>query len=333
MSAPLASSRQLKISFTKRLLNALGIWCVLVGLVMAGLLAFPKFGQADNLLNILRNVTLLGIVAIGASFVTYGRHYIDLSIPPLMACVGLVTISAQPLGIGPSLLLGLTAGLAIGLLNGWAVGYLRLNPIIWTLAVSFFLDGFLRWAYAGHQVYPDADTTTGRFFLDLPQRTLPGGIPVGTALMLVLALAGHWLMTLTRFGRQLQLTGIAYDVAALSGVRVRRVVLLTFVLSAFTTSLAGLLLSALNRQGTFDTGQGYDFNAITAVVLGGVLLQGGRGNVLGVLGGVLLIGVLINLMTLLGIGSFGQMVVKGLIFMAVVGLTAWLTRRSGRSDE
>ena len=221
----------------------------------------------------------------------------------------------------------------MGILNGWVVGYLRLNPIIWTLAVAFFLDGFMRWAYAGHQVYPDTDTRVGQFFLHLSQYELFGGIPAATLLMLGLACLGHWLMQHTRFGQQLQLTGMAYDVAAMSGVRVQRIVMAAFVIASVTTTIAGLLLTSLNRQGTFDTGLGYEFNAITAVVLGGVALQGGRGSVFGVLGGVLVIGVLINLMTLFGVGSFGQMVVKGVIFMGVVGLTAWFARRSGRADE
>ena len=121
-------------------------------LLLIGSTCFPKFGHAENLLNILRNVTLLGIVAIGVTFITYSRHYLDLSIPAIMAFTGLVAISAQPLGFVPSLLAGLAAGLAVGLLNGWAVGYLRLNPIIWTLAVAFFLDGFMRWIYASHQI-------------------------------------------------------------------------------------------------------------------------------------------------------------------------------------
>jgi ribose/xylose/arabinose/galactoside ABC-type transport system permease subunit len=315
------------------MLNVLGIWCLLILLVIIGLLVFPKFGRADNLLNILRNVTLLGIVATGVAFITYGRHYTDLSIPATMAFVGLVSISAQPLGAIPSLLIGLVAGLAVGCINGWVVGYLRVNPIIWTLASAFFLDGFIRWLYAGRQVYPDAESAAGSFFLNLSQYELPGGIPAATLLMLALAGLGHWLMQHTRFGQQVQLTGMAYDVAAMSGVRVKRIVMMTFVIASFTTSLAGLLLTSLNRQGTFETGIGYEFNAITAVVLGGVALQGGRGSVFGVLGGVLFIGVLINLMTLLGVGSFGQMVVKGLIFMSVVGLTAWFARRSGRADE
>jgi ribose/xylose/arabinose/galactoside ABC-type transport system permease subunit len=327
------TARVRTISPTTRLLNTLGIWGVLLVLLVIGFTCFPKFGHAENLLNILRNVTLLGIVAIGVTFITYGRHYLDLSIPAMMAFVGLVTISAQRFGFVPSLLIGLATGLAIGLLNGWAMGYLRLNPIIWTLAVAFSLDGFMRWIYASRQIYPDASTPAGAAFLNLSQHELPGGIPAATVLMLVMAVAGNWLLRATRFGQQVQLTGIAYDVAVMSGVRVKRIVLATFAISALTTTIAGLLLTSMNRQGTFDTGQGYEFNAITAVVLGGVILQGGRGSVFGALGGVLLIGVLINLMTLLGVNSFGQMVVKGVIFMTVVGLTAWFSRRNGRNDD
>ena len=142
--------------------------------------------------------------------------------------------------------------------------------------------------------------------------------------MLALVAAGQWLMKRTRFGSQVQLTGTAYQVARLSGVPVERIVMLTFLVSAFTTTMAGLLLTSTNRQGTFDTGVGYDFDAVTAVVLGGVSLNGGRGSVVGVLGGLLVIGVLVNLMTLIGLNSFAQMVVKGSVFVVVVGLTSWL---------
>ena len=169
--------RQREIPLFTRILNTLGTWCILIVLVVAGAIIFPKFGGADNLLNILRAVTLLGIVATGVAFITYSKHYVDLAIPATMAFVGQVTISALPLGSIPALMIGVATGLCIGLLNGWAVGYLRLNPIIWTLAVAFFLDGFNRWNYEGRQVYPDADTDAGAFFLGISQHELPGGIP------------------------------------------------------------------------------------------------------------------------------------------------------------
>ncbi len=288
--------------------------------------------QPANLLDILRTITLLGIVAVGVAFITYGKHYVDLSIPAIMACSGMAAVSALPWGIGPGLACGLLAGLTIGLINGYVVGYLRLNPIIWTLAMVFLLDGLLRLVYSGHQIYPDAAASGGHAFLGLSQRDLFGFFPGTTLLMLALVAAGQWLMKRTQFGSQVQLTGTAYEVARMSGVPVERIVLLTFLVSAFTTTVAGLLLTSMNRQGTFSTGIGYDFDAITAVVLGGVSLNGGRGSVAGVLGGLLVIGVLVNLMTLIGLNSFAQMVVKGSVFVVVVGLTSWLSRRTGLAD-
>lgn len=324
--------RQRRLPWLTRALHALGIWLALLALVGAGALVSPKFLTAWNLLNVLRNVTLLGIVAVGVAFITYGRHYVDISIPAIMATSGMVAVSAQPLGLAASLACGLAAGLAVGLVNGYVIGYLRVNPIVWTLAMACLLDGLLRWLYGGRQIYPDAATAAGAGFLNLSQAELFGVFPATTLGMLALAAAGHALMRGTRFGAQVQLTGAAYDVARLSGVNVRAVVLLTFVLSAFTTSVAGLLLTSMNKQATFDTGAGYDFNAVTAVVLGGVALQGGRGSVAGVLGGVLVTGVLLNLLTLAGLSSAARLVVKGAVFVAVVGLTAWFARRTGRRD-
>ena len=103
--------------------------------------------------------------------------------------------------------------------------------------------------------------------------------------------------------------------------------------SSFTTALGGILLASLSKQGTFTNGQGYDFNAVTAVVIGGVALTGGVGTVLGVVGGVLVMGLLGNIMTLAGWGSFDQMIAKGLLFVIVVGSMAYAARRGGRDNE
>lgn len=325
--------RRLRISWVRRTATGLGVYAILLFLFVIGAVLFPKFATGSNLLNILQNITLLGVVCVGAAFVTYSGHYVDLSIPAIMAFTGLASISAQPMGVVPSLIVGLCAGVLIGVINGYAIGYLRVNPIIWTLAMAFLLDGFLRWFYQGRQIYPDPATPAGAVFLGLSQYKLWNWMPLPTILMLGFVLVGHWLMRFTRFGSQVQLVGSAYEVARLSGVNARRVVMHVFMLSAFTTATGGLLLTSMNCQGTFETGLGYDFNAVTAVVLGGVGLAGGRGSIAGVLGGVLVIGTLLNLMVLFGLGSFAQMVVKGMVFIAVVGTTGWFARRSGRGEE
>ncbi len=327
-----AASRTQQTSRALRLLQSLGIYLALGVLFCVGLSISPeKFLDTKNLMSVLQAVTLLGIVSVGVSFITYGGHYVDLSIPRMIALSGFASVAALPWGLGVSLLCGLAAGLSVGLINGFIVGYLRLNPIIWTLAMSFILEGATRWYFQGNQIYPDGSSPAGAQFLNLSQATL-GGLPYAAVLLIVLAAAGLWLMKATRFGAHVRLTGSAYEVARLSGVRVRLIVLLTYLLSSFTTALAGIFLTSLNRQAAFETGEGYDFNAVTAVVLGGVMLSGGRGSILGVIGGVLVIGFLTNIMNLAGVGDFVQLIVRGTVFITVVGATSWFWRKSGRED-
>ena len=283
-----------------------------------------------NVLTILDSITILGIVAVGVSFITYSGHYADLSVPAIMALSGFAAVDALPYGIGWAILAGLAAGLAVGLINGWVIGYLRVNPILWTLAMSYLLVGLLRWGHQGRQAYPDAATAAGEAFLAIAGARVLGVVPVIGLGMLLVAALGWWVMKRTRFGEQVELTGAGYDVARASGVRVRRVVLLCFVLSAGLTSLAGVILTSLSRQATFVTGAGYDFRAVTAVVLGGVALKGGKGSVFGVLGGVLLIGVLGNWMDLAGLDRLAaQPIIRGALFIAVVAIAARSARGEG----
>jgi ribose/xylose/arabinose/galactoside ABC-type transport system permease subunit len=323
--------RRLPGALRMRFFSSFGIYIVVVFLLIIGMFVSRDFLTSENLLNIIRPVTLLGIVAVGLMFVTYGGHYVDLSIPAIMALSGMVAVATQSLGIVGSLLCGLAAGMMAGLINGFLIGYLRLNPIIWTLAMNFMLDGLMRWATDGKQVYPDYSSGTGAIFVELSRFDL-FGIPGITLLLVVLAVVASILVRRTCFGNQLQLTGSAYDVAATTGVPVRKTILLSFLISSFTTAMAGILLASLSKQGTYTNGQGYDFNAITAVVIGGVALIGGIGTVFGVVGGVLVIGLLSNIMTLAGWGSFDQMIAKGILFVIVVGIMTYVARRGGLDD-
>ena len=325
-------SRETEISWARRCFSVLGIYVVIALLLVVGLAVSRDFLSTDNLLNILRPITLLGIVAVGVMCITYGGHYVDLSIPAIMAVSGMVAVASQGVGLVGCILCGASAGLGIGLVNGFLIGYLRLNPIIWTLAMNFMLDGLLRWITGGIQVYPDYSSPTGALFVGL-SRYEAAGVPGMTWLWLGVCVLAAWSVRRTAFGHQLQLTGAAYDVAATSGVPVRRIILLSFVISSLTSALAGILLASLSKQGTFTNGIGYDFNAITAVVVGGVALTGGVGSVFGVLGGVLVIGLIGNIMTLAGWGSFDQMIARGIIFVLVVALMTLLARRGGQAHE
>jgi len=309
-----------------------GVFLLVAALTVVGRLLSPNFLTATNLINMVSAVTLLGIVAIGTTFITYSGHYVDLSTPAMMALSGMATVAALPLGIAPALACGLLTGMAVGTVNGLVVGYLRLNPIIWTLAMESMIDGLIRWGFHGKQVYPNEATPAGRMMVDLYAAHI-GGIPVIVVVLAVVGILGWLLMSRTSFGARLRLTGSAYEAARMTGIDVRAVVTRAFVVSSIAAAIGGILLTSLNKVGAAYIGSGYDFMAITAVVIGGVTLSGGRGSIPGALGGVLVIGLLRNIMTLIGVGSFGQLIVQGVVFIAAVGVSAYSLRRAGRDDS
>jgi ribose/xylose/arabinose/galactoside ABC-type transport system permease subunit len=314
------------------LLNIAGVYVLVLVLVVVGLATSPSFLVPIEVVGTIQNVALLGIVAVGVSFVTYSGHYADLSVPSIMALSGIISVSTLKWGFAPSLACGVAAGLAIGAINGWVVGYLRANPIIWTLVTAAAGDGFIRWAFSNKQAYPDVSGPAGSLFVGLYEAKIFGVVPLTILILAALLVAGQLLLSFTKFGAQIKLVGSSYDVAKMTGIDTRRVTCTAFLISALTASIAGILLTSLNKTGASTIGKGYDFLAVTAVVIGGVTLAGGRGNVVGVLGGVLAIGLMNKVMSVGGIGTFQQQVVQGCVFILVVGLGAIAARRAGRDD-
>jgi len=311
-------------------LEAAGIYAVAAVLLVAGIFISPEFLTAENLLNMLASVALLGMVSVGMAFVTYSGNMADLSLPSIMAFSGIITVASLPLGLPAALGLGMLAGMAIGAMNGLVVGRFQANPILWTLSVAFFMEGFMRFAWSNNQVYPDiAPGTPGEAFIGVFRLGL-GPVPLVVLVMLFMFVIAHIVLTRTRFGRESRLVGSSRAAARSSGLRVSRVVFLNFLIAAFAASLAGIFLTSMNKLGVFYLGQGYDFKAVTAVVIGGVMLSGGRGHLPGVLGGVLVIGLLSNIMQFLGISAFRQNIVTGLVFIIVVGLQQYQLRAKGR---
>jgi ribose/xylose/arabinose/galactoside ABC-type transport system permease subunit len=309
------------------------VYLFVVALLILGRLISPGFWAGEHLLQVLKDVSILGIVAVGLTFITLSGHYVDLSIPVIMACAGVVAVCLLPYGFVLALLASLATGGLLGLINGFMVGYLRLNPILWTLAAMSVADGLTRWAYGGRWVYVGKETAPGALFAGLYGWQWFGFLPLAVVLFVVVALAGDFLMRHTGYGKQLKLTGASYETARLSGVNVRRIVLGAFVLSGLTAALGGLIKTSFTLCGDVEIGLTYEFQAITAVVVGGVTLAGGRGTVLGVVGGVLLMGLLGRILPLLPhVGQDEQFMVRGLIFVAAVGLNMWALRRAGRSD-
>lgn len=322
------------------IVNQVGIYGIAVLFILTGA-ALQSFGvinnfmSAQNFLNIIDAAALLGIVAAGMAFVTYSGHFCDLSVPTTMALTGIVSVEMLTYGFVPAVLAALVVGLLIGVINAIVVGRFRANPIIWTLAMNYVTMGVIRFVWANKQIYPDMKTDNAltlslfdnifrlRFFNTI-------GLPV--VVMVILVAVGHFVMTKTSYGAQLKLTGSARKAAKFSGINVERVIGVAFLIAAFTATVGGLTVTSLSRVGAWYNGAGYDFKAVTAIVIGGMTLAGGRGTIIGVIGGAFVIGLMNNIMTLLGIGTFSQDMIRGAIFIVVVGINAKSLRSLGRDD-
>ena len=344
MSEPLrasaADARTLGSASLSRLFNTAGVYAIAVLFLALGALlqatgAIGNFLSPKNMLNIADAVALVGIVAMGMAFVTYSGNYADMSVPTTMGLTGYVCIELLRYGFVAALIGALAVGLLIGLLNGFVVGKFKANPIIWTLAVNYVTMGIIRLVWVNRQIYPDmagSQEQAVSLFDGIYRLRFFNLIGLPLVMLAVLVIAGQFVLARTSFGVNVKLTGSSPRAAKLSGIAVERVIMLTFVLSAFTATVGGLAVTSLSRVGAWYNGVGYDFKAVTAIVIGGMTLAGGRGSILGVLGGSLIIGIMNNIMTLLGIGTFSQDMIRGAIFIIVVGLNALSLRRTGRDD-
>jgi ribose/xylose/arabinose/galactoside ABC-type transport system permease subunit len=317
------------------IMSKFGVYVMIALLLILGTIVAPDiFLTLNNMIDIIEVGALLGVVALGVTFVTYSGNFVDMSIPSIMAFSGIIAVQLLPYGLVVSIIGVAVTGCFIGAINGFMIGKLKANPIIWTLAVQFLISGMLKWAYTGNQIYPDAIASKNmkavEGFYAIYRTRFFDTIPLIVIIMVVLAVICQIVLSKTRFGQQLRLTGSNIKAAKFSGINTERTVWIAFVLCGMFGGIGGLLLSSLSKLGAFYMGEGYDFNTITAIVLGGVTLFGGRGNFVGVIGGVITIGLMSNIMTFIGLGTFQQLFVKGLVFIVIVWLNTFSLRKLGK---
>ncbi len=306
-----------------------GIGLAMVALVVLFSLTSPYFFDLDNLVNVVRQVSLLGIIALGMTLVIVSGE-IDLSVGSIYGASAILTgvlLQAKVplvLAIG----LGLASGALIGLVNGVLVTYARIPALIVTLGVMNAARGIALILSQGHVVNLSARTVTPEA-LQLLQFLGQGkilGIPVMSVVFLLLAVLVWLLYSKTILGFRMRAVGGSKHAARASGINERQVKVVAFVLLGLLSAVAGLLnISFLgNVQGT--TGQGMELNSIAAVIIGGTSLAGGQGTVVGTIIGVLIMGVLNNGIILLGISPFWQMTIVGVVIVVAVAMDIW-TRR------
>jgi ribose transport system permease protein len=287
---------------------------ILIGAVLSVLL--PHFLSPNNLLGILRQSSFVGIVAVGMSFPMIAGCF-DLSVGAVLGVGEVMLLTSQPVDF-QSVLFGVGSGLlaatVVGILNGVAVGLLRTNSVVTTIGTAFVTLG-LTLIYTNAQnvtavsVHPALEfISTGRI----------GGFPVPGLLFLAIAVIAQMGLSLTRFGRVLYATGGNADAAELSGVPTTRVRLLAYLISAVLAAVAGMLIACRVLSLNPPYGYGFEFDVLTAVMLGGMGLFGGHGSILGTVAGVLILGVIGNGMNLSGMPYELQLVVKGALLIGAI---------------
>jgi ribose transport system permease protein len=267
------------------------------------------------MLNIIVRSVALGIVAVGQTLVILGAS-IDLSVAytiSITAVMSSLLMQGETANVPVALLGVFGIGLAIGLVNGLMITKLKVNPFIATLGMSLIIKGIINATFSN---YTGSVPKSFEFF---GYGTI-GFIPVSIVIMLLVFLAGWFLLARTKFGAHLYGVGGNAEVARLSGVRTDRVLIGAHILCSMTAVLSGLFLVSQMRSGAPWVGPNglYDLESIATTVIGGTALSGGKGGVWGTLAGVLIFGVLDTTFNQLGVNPYLKMVLRGAIIVLAV---------------
>ncbi|HEX2078245.1 MAG TPA: ABC transporter permease [Longimicrobium sp.] len=306
------------------MLQRQGAVVALVVVCAFGVIRYEAFLTPENLLNVLRQNSMLGMVALGMTMVILTGG-IDLSVGSVLAIGGITAAYLSSQGTLVAVAAGLGAGALLGTLNGVLITKARIQPFIVTLAMMIAARGVAMGVTGENSVRVDR---AAEGFLWLGRGRI-AGIPVPVVLAALAFLAGWIVLRYTRFGRYVYAAGDHQDAARLLGLKVDRVLIATYMLSGLLAALAGIVLAGRLGAGQPVAGNGYELDAIAAVVVGGTLLSGGQGGVGSTLIGVLLLGVIFNLFNLEGtITPWWQSVLRGVFLLGVVVVQARLQRRA-----
>ena len=298
-----------------------GIFLVLFPLIILFGVLNPAFLSIANILNVLRQISIFGIMAVGMTMVIMCAQ-IDLSIGAIVALSGVVAAMVAKSGghLVFSLLAGCAAGLICGLFNGFLTVTFNVHALLITLGSMTAIRGVGFLITGGRPVWgmdPSYKWLGAGFIL---------GIPVPIIIMLIVYAIGWFIMSQTTFGRYIYSTGGNLEAARLSGINTKMVTMWALGICGLLAGLSGVIWSSRLFSGQPIVGQGYELQVIAATVLGGISLMGGQGEILATLGGALIIGILHNGLNLLGVSPYWQMVATGCVIILAVILDS-LRRR------
>ena len=292
---------------------------VIVSWAAQGFYGVPIFITPSNLLMVLRQVSYTGIIALGMTLIIIAGG-IDLSVGSMAAFVGGIAVyllnkfpSGSLLGVLAALLFALLFGVVCGFVNGFMVTKGRIAPFIATLGtMAIFRSLILYFSKAANIV-----SNNSEFIKFGPAQILGVSLPVWV--FLLLAFVMHLLLNNTRFGRYVCAVGANEQVARYSAINVQLIKLIPYVITGFTVAVSSMLWgSRINGIQPSQVGQGYELEAIAAVVIGGTSMSGGKGTIIGTVLGAIMLGMINNMLVLGGVSSFLQQAARGLVIIVAV---------------
>ena len=301
----------------------IGVYAILVVMVVFFSLFAKGFLSFTNIINIIRQIAIVGIAAFGQAFVLLVGG-IDLSIGSIIGLSGVtaaILIRDFSLSVPVALLCGVLAGTLVGLINGLIVARLNIPAIITTLGTYTIVRGLSNLVAGGMSVFglPAAYKVLGTGYISV--------FPIPVVVMLVVLLVLYLVLNHMPFGRYVYAIGNNSRSARVSGINIARIKQLVFIISGTVAGIAGVILSSRLDSGQAVPITNFEMDVITAVVLGGISISGGKGRIMGVVIGVLIIGVLQNGLILKNVLFYSQMVIKGPILLLALGLDM-LTKKS-----
>jgi ribose/xylose/arabinose/galactoside ABC-type transport system permease subunit len=282
--------------------------------MIATTLSTKGFISLINIGNLLRHLAILGVLSIGETLIILTGG-IDLSIGSLVALSTVLCATFMPQSIFLSVFITMMVCTLLGLVNGFLVAKARMAPFIVTLGMMMIGRGMAVLIANGLVVHGVSES-----FYVLYQGSVLG-FPLPTTIVLVILFVMYFIINMTGWGRHIYSIGGNEEVTRLAGVNVDGIKMVVYTLSGFLAGLAGLIYTARVTAGFPDSAVGYELNAIAAVIIGGVNLFGGEGNLLKVMVGVLILTIIANFMNLAGISPYTQDAVKGAIILLAVFLS------------
>ncbi len=310
----------LQVEHVKKKANVKELWnrysTIMILLLMCVVLSFltPNFLEVNNLLNVLKQISIIAILAAGMTFVILTGG-IDLSVGSTVALSGVISVMLSQQGVNAiaAMAAGVTAGMIAGYINGYLTAKTKLPAFIVTLGSFTYIRGIAYVLSAGYPI-----VLTDPLFKFFGSGTVLA-IPTPVFIMVLVYAIAFFVLKYTMFGRHVYAIGGNEEAASLTGIKVAANLIKVYMISGLLSGLAGVVLAGRLYSGQPTAGVGFELDAIAAVILGGTSFTGGVGTIQGTIIGALIMGVLSNGLTLLDVSYYWQLVIKGgVIILAVL---------------